>query len=118
MSLAIKAMFEPVRYATAAAITAAGGAWVSVGVNRPLLFPARQFWIQNLTETLLMFSFDGVNDHFPLAPDAFLLDDVCSNTSISNGFFIAKGSQLWVRSVTVNPSVSGVYFTVMYGIDY
>ena len=116
MSLAIKAMFEPVRYASAVAIAAGGGSYVSVG--RSLNFPARQFWIQNLTETALMFSFDGVNDHFPLAPDAFLLDDVCSNTSISTGFFLARGSQLWVKPLTVNPSVSGVYFTVMYGQDY
>jgi hypothetical protein len=117
MSLAIKALFEPLRSTSAAAITGAGGAYIGVGTA--LNFPTRQFFIQNYTDQILMFSFDGINDHFPLAPNQFYLNDLTSNKTVETGYFIAKDTRLYVKYLgTSNPTMNSVYFSVLYGIDY
>ena len=113
MSLALKAMFEPVRPLGFAAI---GAAYVGVGTS--LNFPARIILIQNMTDAILMFSFDGINDHFPLLANAFLLVDLSSNKTLSTGYFIAKGERLYVRDMGTAPTTGSVYFTTIYGIDY
>lgn len=113
MSLAIKALFEPVRTLGFAAI---GAGYVGVGTS--LNFPARQIFIQNFTDVPLMFSFDGINDHFPLASDSFLLDDLTSNKTLETGYFIAKGDRLYVKQMGAAPTVNAVWFSVLYGIDY
>lgn len=113
MSLALKALFEPVRTLGWAAI---GGAYVGVGTA--LNFPARIIFVQNFTDVTLMFSFDGVNDHFPLAENSFLLLDLSSNKTIETGYYIAKGERLYVKDVGAASSSGDVYFSVVYGIDY
>jgi|WetSurMetagenome_2_1015567.scaffolds.fasta_scaffold975176_2 hypothetical protein len=113
MSLAIRALFEPVRTLGYAAVVAA-----YVGVGTVLNYPARIIYIQNTTDTALMFSFDGVNDHFPLLANAFLLLDLSSNKSVESGYFIAKGDRLYAKYITAAPTSGSVYFTTVYGIDY
>jgi len=112
MSLAIKALFEPVRSLGFAAM---GGAYVGVGTA--LDHPVRVIFVQNFTDGPLMFSFDGVNDHFPLAPSSFLLLDLSSNKTLETGYFIAKGDRLYVRTLAAVSSGT-VYFTALYGVDY
>ncbi len=113
MSLAIKVLFEPVRTLGFAAIGP-----IYVGVGTALNYPARQIFIQNYTDTQLMFSFDGINDHFPLAAKSFLLDDLTSNRTLETGYFIAKGDRLYVRHTGIAPTIDAVWFTVLYGADY
>jgi hypothetical protein len=112
MSLAIKALFEPVRSLGFAAMGAN-----YVGVGTALNYPIRIIFVQNFTDGPLMFSFDSVNDHFPLAPSSFLLLDLSSNKTLETGYFIAKGDRLYVKVLA--PVSSGtVYFTALYGVDY
>ncbi len=113
MSLAIKALFDPVRSLGFAAIGAG-----YIGVGTALNFPARQIFIQNYTNATLMFSFDGVNDHFPLASGQFYLNDIASNKTLETGYFVAKGDRLYVKQLDVAPTSGTVYFSVMYGVDY
>ena len=113
MSLALKAQFEPVRSLGFAAI---GAAYVGLGTS--LNFPARIIFVQNYTDATLMFSFDGVNDHFPLAGSSFLLLDLSSNKTLDTGYFIGKGERLYVKDLGAGPASGSVYFTVLYGIDY
>ena len=87
-----------------------------MGVGTGVSHPIRQFFIQNLTDVALMFSFDGINDHFPLPANGFFLDDISSNKSIGNGLFLAEGDRLYVKEIGV-PSVGSVYFSVFYGSD-
>lgn len=111
-NLATRLVFEPVRTLGEASIVAG---YTAVGT--PLANAARQFFIQNLTDVTLMFSFDGVHDHFPLPTNGFILDDVCSNTTIPSGaFYLGKGTTLYVKEVGT-PSTGSVYFSVMYGYD-
>jgi hypothetical protein len=111
VSLAIRLQFEPVRSLGEASIGAG-----YMGVGTAISNPARQFFIQNLTDVTLMFSFDGVNDHFPLPTMGFLLDDITSNKTQLGGFYLAEGTRLYVKEIGV-PSKGSVYFSVMYGSD-
>ena len=108
-TLATRMLFEPQRVLAFGGI---GAAYAAVGT--PLNYPIRQFLIQNLTDVTLQFSFDGVNDHFPIPSNGFFLDDICSNTSVSQGFFISQGTTLYVKDIG-SPSLGSVYFSVMYG---
>ena len=111
VNLAIRLQFEPLRSLGFGSIGVG-----YMGVGTALANPIRQFFIQNLTDETVMFSFDGINDHFPLPSNGFLLDDITSNKTQQGGFFIAEGSRLYVREI-VAPTSGSVYFTTMYGSD-
>lgn len=113
MSLALRAKFETLRTLGHVAIGAG-----YQGVGTALNFPARIIFVQNMTDVTLMFSFDGVNDHFPLADGSFMLLDLSSNKTLETGYFIAKGDRLYVKHLGVAPVSGDVYFSVVYGIDY
>jgi hypothetical protein len=101
--------FEPVRSSGFAAILAGYSA-----VGTPTQNAAVQFLIQNFTDQSVMFSFDGVNDHFPLPSDAFFLDDISSNSVGANGLVLPAGSVLYVKQLSGAPGSGSVYFTVAY----
>lgn len=104
--------FEPQRTLAFGSI---GGTYMGVGtvVSNPL----RQFFIQNLTDATLQFSFNGIDDHFPLPANGFFLDDITTNkTANTNGFFLPEHSRLYVKQLGV-PTTGAVYFTVIYGRD-
>lgn len=92
---------------------------VYAGVGTAFTKPVRIFYIQNLTDTILMFSYDGINDHFPLFETTFKLLDVTANHSVSQGYFMAQGQRLYVRDMTAqgfNPPTTGsVWLTVYVG---
>lgn len=101
--------FEPVRTSAFGAILAGYSP-----VGTPTVNAAIQFLIENLTDQSVMFSFDGVNDHFPLPAASFLLDDVGSNATGTNGLVLAANSQLFVKQLSGAPGSGAVYFTVVY----
>jgi hypothetical protein len=106
----IRIMLEPVRHLDFGTISG-----TYMGVGTPISNAARQFFIQNLTDETLMFSFDGVNDHFPLPSEGFLLDDITSNKTSLQGFYLTEGTRLYVRELDTPPGTGSVYFTVFYG---
>lgn len=110
---AIRFTAEPVRFLIGTSIVA--GMYTPIG--GPLLHPCRQFFVQNYTNTTIMFSLDGVTDHFPLPPSGFLLDDVTSNAALSKGFMLAQGEMLYAKLLAPVTATSGVYFSVFYADD-
>jgi len=108
-SQAIKLAVEPVRSLAFGSIGAG-----YTGVGTVFSNPARILHIQNLTDVLLMFSYDGVLDHFPLATNSYLLLDVTANKSSEQGCYIPEGTRLYVKQDGV-PSSGSVYATVYYG---
>jgi len=84
------------------------------GIGTAIVNPVRMFHIQNLTDVTLMFSYDGVNDHFPLPPNGFLLLDITANKSRDHGFYLAEGTRVYVKEVGT-PTSGSVYLTVYYG---
>lgn len=112
--LSIKWLPEAQR--TVSAATLAGSPGVYIGVGTAISNPARQFLIWNLTDALIQFSLDGINDHFVLPGNGFMLDDISSNTSLSQNFLLAQGTRLYAKTVGV-PTTGSVYFTVFYGAN-
>jgi len=109
MAIEIRVKFEPVRSLAFGSIGAA-----YMGVGTPTDHPARMVLIQNFTDADLMFSFDGIEDHFPVKFDSSFILDVSSNKTIDTGFFIEQGSRLYVKEIDT-PTTGSVYFTVFYG---
>lgn len=91
-----------------------GAAYAGVGTrfNNPI----RIFFAQNMTNASLMFSLDGVNDHFALPAGGFLLLDITGNKANSQGFYIAEESRLYVKEIG-NPTSGSVYLSLFYGTD-
>lgn len=108
--LSVKALFEPVR---SLAFGSIGAAYMGVGL--PLNNPIRNFFIQNLTDVPVMFSFNGVDDNFPLPANGFFVLDITTNKSQDVGLYIAEGSRLYVKQLSGAPSKGAVYFSVIYG---
>lgn len=111
--LSIRWLPEAQRSVPAANLAASPG--VYLGVGTAISNPARQFVIWNLTDVLLQFSIDGITDHFILPANGFFLDDISSNTSVSQNFLLGQGTRLYVKTTGTNPTVGAVYFTVFYG---
>lgn len=107
----IRLMLEPVRTLAFGSISG-----TYAGVGTAIDNPARIFWINNLSDTDLMCSFDGVNDHFPIPSDSFLILDTTSNKTVTSGFYLAEGTRLYVKELSGTAATTGsVYFTVFYG---
>jgi hypothetical protein len=109
MSLAVRFQAEAVRTLAFGSIVA-GYTGIGTAMTRPIRF----FVIQNLTDASLMFSFDGVTDHLPLASSGYIVLDISSNQTFGQGFYLAEGSRLYVKRIGTATSGS-VYFSAFYG---
>lgn len=121
MGVAIRMLSEPVRFLAAANVAAtyrgldqAGLVPATTGgVNHPI----RTWFVNNLTDATVMFSLDGINDHFPLPANGFFVFDITGNkTSPGGAFYFSEGDILYVKQVGV-PTTGTVYFSVFYGKD-
>ena len=109
MSYSLILRADPVRTLAAGSITAS---YVAVGTQ--FQFIARQMLVQNLTDATLMFSFDGVNDHFPLLSDSYIILDVTTNKVTNDGYFIDQTTIMSVKRIGT-PTTGSVYISVFYG---
>jgi len=110
MAEGIQLQAEPLR---SLGYAATGAAYVEIGTS--LAYPARQFIVQNLTDADMVFSIDGTNDHFVIPAYSFFLSDVSTNTVTADGFFLMKGSKLYVKRIGV-PTTGTIYFSVFNGV--
>jgi len=111
MSLDIRLNMDPIRTLGFAAIgaTYAGGA-LGAAVDKPV----RIFYITNLTNANLMYSFNGIDDHFVTAANGYIILDITANKTVESGFFMAEGDRLYVRYLDV-PTSGDVYFSTFFG---
>ena len=112
MAIEIKVKFETLRSLGFASI---GAAYMGVGTE--IAHPARMILIQNFSNQPLMFSLDGINDHLPIMDGSAFIFDVSSNKTIDSGFFIEKGTRLYVKEIDTTPTSGKVYFTIFYGSE-
>lgn len=77
--------------------------------------PTRFMIVQNNTNAELMFSFDGVVDHFPLPSNGQIVIDGAANKVTDNGFFFSVGTEFSVRHTGSAPTSGNVYMTAFYG---
>lgn len=109
MNLAIRARFEPLRTLGFASI---GPAYLGVGTA--LQHPASQFFILNMTNQTLVFSFDGVTDHFKLPKFSSFSEDITANKASSSGLYFSQGDRLYVKQDSSAPTSGEVSFSVVY----
>lgn len=104
MALGIKLLPETARTLPFGSIGAA-----YMGVGTAFQNPLRMIRFQNLTDTRLIFSFDGIEDHFYLPRKGYLLLDITANKTIESGFFIAAGTRFYVKEdPTASSPTSGL----------
>ncbi len=83
------------------------------GIGTALLNPARIVYLVNTTDVLLTFSFDGVNDHFVIPSQSYLLIDVTSNMTVMGGALsVAQGQRIYVKGA---PGSGTVYLSTFFG---
>jgi hypothetical protein len=83
------------------------------GIGAALLNPARIIYLVNTTDVLLTFSFDGVNDHFVIPSQSYILIDVTSNMTLMGGALaVAQGQRIYVKGA---PGAGTVYLSTFYG---
>jgi len=96
------------------AFGAIGGAYAAVGT--PFHAPARILIIQNLTDTLLVVSFDGVTDNLALPSGGQLIVDYMSDQASFVGYFMqSAGTQVYVKDGGVAPTAGSFNVSLIYG---
>ncbi len=81
-------------------------------IGAPIANTGRLMMIQNLTDSTLTFSFDGIVDHFVLPSQGFFLIDVTTNRADPAGtFLISIGTQMSVKG---SAGAGSVYVTSLY----
>lgn len=110
--LALRLQMDPLR---TLAFSSISDAYMSIG--SAFSNPIRILLVQNLTDVTLTFSDDGINDKFQLPSNGFLLLDISSNKSVSNGFFISQGTTIYVIAEGSSPSLGSANVTAMYGAE-
>lgn len=111
MSLAIRLRAETARSLAFGSISG-----TYAGIGAAMTKPVRIFLLQNLTDATLWFSFDGVADTVPLPSNGFILLDVTSNKTLPQGFFLAEGDRIYVKTLGT-PTSGAVYLTTFYGAE-
>ena len=113
MSLAIRLFPEPLR---TVAFGAVGAGYVAVGT--PLAHPSSIFMMQNGTDVALLYSLDGVNDHFVVPSNGFILFDLVTNRTLPQGAFFGQGTQVYVKQGSSGaPATGNTYVTSVFGLN-
>lgn len=108
----IRVRFEPLRSLAFGSIS---GAYMGVGTA--VDHPVRAFLIENLTDQTILFSFNGIDDHFALPASGLFVLDIATNMSMERGFFLAQGERLYAKEESTPPTLGNVYFSVVYGSE-
>lgn len=110
-NLAIRVFPETLRSVAFGSIGASYSAIGSAFSN-----PVHVFFLQNLTDVELKFSWDGINDHFVLGQNGYVIIDITTNkTSVGGSFMIAAGTICYVKRSAGAPSAGNVYLTILTG---
>ena len=104
---------DPVHSLAAGSMSAA-----YMGIGPVFDHSGRMVLVNNLTDDILTFSYDGVNDHFILPVYTSLLLTIDWNKdSVDDYLAIPKGSRLYVKHSSYTPTVGSVYVTYFRAVD-
>ena len=107
---------EPIRELGFAAISP-----VYMGIGAGLSHPSRTLYFQNLTDKLIYFSFDGINDNFSLPSLGYFVLDVSANrTGPTEAIYFSQGQRIYARSLPGAgiPTAGVVQVSTFYGTNY
>ena len=108
-TLSVRMLCEPLR---SLIYTSLSGTYMGIGT--PLVYPSRLLFIQNLTNALVAFSFDGITDHFVLPADSNFVFDITTNQEQESGIYFSAGTRIYVKEIG-SPSTGTVYISSFYG---
>jgi len=108
----MRVFFEPMRTLAAASI---GVNYTAIGT--PLVAPMRVMYIVNSTDAQLVFSIDGVTDHFTLVEAGYIVLDFGANKNQDSTWNLPTGTTFYVKQVGA-PSTGSVYVTSVYGSSF
>ena len=87
-----------------------------VPVGNKIEYPARQILYQNMTDTVIWVSLDGIHDGLALRANQDFIQDITVNQVQQRGVFVPVGDYIYVRADVL--STSGlISVTVFYGQD-
>lgn len=109
--LSLKTKAEPCRTLNYSSIASVA----YTGIGDRLVYPSRMILVQNYTDVAVWISLDGLNDHFPLLNQGYLVLDISANKTQNSGFYLAEGERLYCRQLNAVPSSGKIYFTSFYG---
>jgi len=94
-------------------------AFGSIGVNYAVVdseffHPTRLLIVQNLTDALLQFSTNGVDDKFPLPANGQIVLDFSANKVGNVSWFLPAKSSIYVKRIGT-PTTGSVYITAVHG---
>lgn len=108
-TLSTRMQFENQRVLGFASI---GPAYMGIGTG--FEHPPRLLWVLNLTDAMLQFSTDGINDKFPLPAGSNVIFDVTTNSPQTLGCYFSVGDRIYVKEIGI-PSSGSVYVVTLYG---
>ena len=76
--------------------------------------PARWVMVQNLTNQLLVYSWDGIGDHFVLPPCSDLVIDVSTNRGTPQTIAMPQEYGVWVRPFNTLPTSGTIFVSYLY----
>lgn len=86
-----------------------------VGIGAAFANPVRMLMIDNLTDQNVIISFDGINDHTIVAAHSGKVLDYASNKMApADHLEQAVGERVYVKAVSVLPTLGSVYVSVIY----
>lgn len=111
-AIAIRVAFEPLRTLAFGSLSG-----VYAGVGPILENPAHQIVVQNLTDTDIFGSFNGLTDHVYIPSGQARIYDFTSNKGPGGGFYLAQGSRFYAKDNGTPASDGAVYLEVVYAAD-
>jgi len=86
-------------------------------IGTPFAHPSHIIHIQNTTNQEVLISFDGTNAHELVGAGGFVLLDISSNKTRSEGFFFPQNLIVYVADNGIVPGSGSVYVSTYYGTD-
>ncbi len=102
--------FEPLR---SLAYSSVGSSFSKVGTS--FANPCRQIRISNSMDQDIYVSFDGINIHDYVPGNGFVLYDYGSNMAARASVLEqSEGTSVYIKEVSLSPTLGNVYVTVIY----
>lgn len=110
-SLAVRILPEPIR---SLAFGSVGASYSAIGT--PLDHPGRIVLFQNATNQPIYISWDGIDDHFYLAAESFILFDFGTNRGgNASELAVSQGTQFYTKHAGSAPTDGLVAVSSLYG---
>lgn len=108
----IRVFAEPIRSLDASSMSG-----TFMGIGSRFDHPARFIVLNNTTNGIVNISLNGLDTHFIMVSDSYLVLDWCWNdTGVNSGLFLEKDHRVYASFASIfAPPVGAIYLSVFYG---